>query len=128
MGFHGAAGASRFAAEEKEEEEVEEEEEEDMVLPMVSSCGRFTRTYTIKDAINSRTIAIAFDHYSSAVPKIVVEGTSLRDTETCLLGDFLEHLHKRCHDENLNIIRLFASEEEEEEGELGAVRLMGWAP
>ena len=29
----------------------------------------------------------ALAHYSSAVPKIVVDGTSLRDTETCLLGE-----------------------------------------
>lgn len=52
-------------------------------------------TYTIKNKINSRNIVIALDHYSNAVPKIVVDGTSLCDTETCLLGDFLEHLHKR---------------------------------
>ena len=40
--------------------------------------GGFLRpfhTYTVKDAISSRTMLSALDHYSSAVPKIVVDGT-----------------------------------------------------
>lgn len=68
--------------------------------------GPFLRpfhTYTIKDAIGSRTTLSALDRYSSAVPKVAVDGTSLRDTETCLLSDFLERLHERRHDEALRV-------------------------
>eukprot|EP00930_Biecheleria_cincta_P001562 TRINITY_DN102698_c0_g1_i1.p1 TRINITY_DN102698_c0_g1~~TRINITY_DN102698_c0_g1_i1.p1 ORF type:complete len:884 (-),score=142.78 TRINITY_DN102698_c0_g1_i1:206-2836(-) len=68
--------------------------------------GPFLRpfhTYTIKDAIGSRTTLSALDHYSSAVSKVVVDGTSLRDTETCLLSDFLERLHERRHDDVLRV-------------------------
>ena len=58
-------------------------------------------TYTVKNAISSRTTLSALDNHSSAVPQIVVDGTRLCDTDHCLLSDFLERLHERRHDVDL---------------------------
>ena len=57
------------------------------------------RVDTERESLKTKAASIRSDQIH--VIKIVVDGTSLLDAETCVLNDFLERLHERRHDENL---------------------------